>query len=1221
MGKRVFGATLLCALLLCVRISAANIVYTVNFNSSVTAEDASAINYAISQAYGTSSTAQTNAVIPPPPPAASQLSGTMSIPGVVIDGSESQIAKLEEGIATMYQVSPENVTVTVDSVEGAAQRRLLAVDTVVSYVIATTDAATATALIATIAAVDTTEAVKIFNEAGLTEITAIEISVPIHQNMSPPPPDQPNPPPPDQPNPPPPDQPSPPPPDQPSPPPPDQPSPPPPDQPSPPPPDQPSPPPPDQPSPPPPDQPSPPPPSPPPYPVYVEGTKFSHYAVYAESPLATPANLVELRINLADGSSVNGTTVSRIDTASFASTLQLISAPALFDGDHSTVAITTGTSSSVGPLTYVSGTKIMLTNTATGWGTQDGVKEAYLQIRSDQNGCPVDKCTTEDICYTAITVMQSGALQTDLGDECNFFYRPSTEKWYGVITTTWGWDEPFIDEITKQWTVTTVGSAASPGYCAGQWPADIVPGSILAVAFELKAPLEATGGRLLVEGGALSGLALYGSNDAGQNWTRVASLDVISTARNYGCGVSTSCDHDVFGPAPVGSHVYRFVANINGSSSSVPQIGDVSAYLADGTELVFPASELTFLKPLASAATGAAAMTADTTFAALAAPVVDGDGIFSLTTDKPIHMFSLQLKSSPDIAVYRDDVLVSSAAEATAVVVDGALSFTHRVSHFLAVVGRGTSPAVSEFRAWYGATRAIVGAHDAREIIDWVTVHPTTHTGNGTLFDGVLELHPTSPLRFETAATDKVLLYVQIPKNVIPTSGAVWSQELISASMYLAGDLPTDPSVLPGWSPLSSVEIYEGYARLIGSDSEYVVEGLYVEHGAIAIDMDGVEVPGVDLLPSLNTSTLSQLGAYVVSYGGDPTGYSAQTRRVFTGPVGPTVRQGLQLNVIQHEDNSTQLVVDMAQIFDVGNTELTYQVEVNNRALVNLTTNNSFIVLSKIDGKVGVVEVTVSAYAVESYAQPSRADVKFNYTIFSNSAPYRTILALPDVFGPQQNIELADYFSDPDNDSLTYEVIVSDSAVVSASIVGNELFLTNTSNYEQTETATVTVIARDVSAQANDSFTITFIYVAPTIRFIFEQPRTFVQIQGAMTTTADVSYTGTWTMYTTTLDFSVFPSSIALGIWATMGDRNLYYAEDCGRFPQAYNCNNWGAFTAYVDVSSDKGVSWTNIYTSGSTHADNTWRYATRVSGRDWTYDNTVVTLTAGYYYKFRSNP
>jgi hypothetical protein len=52
--------------------------------------------------------------------------------------------------------------------------------------------------------------------------------------------------------------------------------------------------------------------------AYPEAQKYSRYAVYAESPLATPANLVELRINLADGSSV-----SRIDAASFASTLQL----------------------------------------------------------------------------------------------------------------------------------------------------------------------------------------------------------------------------------------------------------------------------------------------------------------------------------------------------------------------------------------------------------------------------------------------------------------------------------------------------------------------------------------------------------------------------------------------------------------------------------------------------------------------------------------------------------------------------------------------------------------------------------------------------------------------------------------------------------------------------------------------------------------------------------
>jgi hypothetical protein len=285
-------------------------------------------------------------------------------------------------------------------------------------------------------------------------------------------------------------------------------------------------------------------------------------------------------------------------------------------------------------------------------------------------------------------------------------------------------------------------------------------------------------------------------------------------------------------------------------------------------------------------------MAADTTFAALDGAVVDGEGIFSLTTVEPVHEFAVQMKSlEGGVAVYRDDVLVSAATEGvlsaptpeptiqftsgswkiskwqytyssvdsdasqyvylltdvggtdhsslgikydwsskqwldfgsnvpaatsfpqsgTVITTNeftftdpyhnGKVMFTHRVSHFLAVVGSGTSPAVSEFRAWYGATRAIVGAHDAREILDWVTVHPTTHTGEGTLFDGLLDLHPTSPLRFETAATDKVLLYAQIPKNVIPTSGAVWSEELVSASLYLADDLPSVPSYLSTNSP------------------------------------------------------------------------------------------------------------------------------------------------------------------------------------------------------------------------------------------------------------------------------------------------------------------------------------------------------------------------------------------------------------------------------------
>ncbi len=166
-----------------------------------------------------------------------------------------------------------------------------------------------------------------------------------------------------------------------------------------------------------------------------------------------------------------------------------------------------------------------------------------------------------------------------------------------------------------------------------------VPGAqpTATVTFDLASPVAVTGGRLLTKDGAPSGLAVYGSNDGGATWTRAASLDVISTARNYGGG-----SHDVFGATPAGAHVYKFVAanvlvdtqtTLGGCDCTdtcdthgnwyepwcyvastcadpaktgtpawapcqVTRVGDVSAYLPDGTEYVFPASELTHVSPL-----------------------------------------------------------------------------------------------------------------------------------------------------------------------------------------------------------------------------------------------------------------------------------------------------------------------------------------------------------------------------------------------------------------------------------------------------------------------------------------------------------------------------------------------------------------------------------------------------------------------------------------------
>jgi hypothetical protein len=98
----------------------------------------------------------------------------------------------------------------------------------------------------------------------------------------------------------------------------------------------------------------------------------------------------------------------------------------------------------------------------------------------------------------------------------------------------------------------------------------------------------------------------------------------------------------------------------------------------------------------------------------------------------------------------------------------------------------------------------------------------------------------------------------------------------------------------------------------------------------------------------------------------------------------------------------------------------------------------------------------------------------------TNNAPTRTSKALPDVTGPQV-FNLAELFQDVDGDSLTYEIIVSNSSVVNTTVVDGT-YLHVTRGFEESEqsvikSGTVTIIARDSSAQTSDTFTVTFAFV------------------------------------------------------------------------------------------------------------------------------------------------
>ena len=1110
--------------------------------------------------------------------------------------------------------------------------------------------------------------------------------------------------------------------------------------------------------------PSPPPtpPSPPPdapaavstAPVVSGPQTFSKLAIYAEQPLASEAKLVELRINLADGSRVGNATVNRIDTSSVGKVLSLpapdpvesiqitgkdwgpghhsgsalhyehvatvgttyryqlkeyptsgygiqydfvemkwedwesglpdadeitqsgatvtdntyfsfpnpYGAPPLFDGDHATVAIA-AKATVAGPLTYDLPYSYNVTLKAYSHEWENTQSLYRMFTFCDASSLPNIEYVTHfgnaiGVCNSWYQNDYQGSY-VDIGEVLFTFSSPTRITSFTASSDLAKKYQPAFDVYENG--VLVVGDDAAPGSGDDSFTKTLswtdVPATVAtaSVTFDLASPLSVTGGRLLTKDGAPSGLAVYGSNDDGATWTSAASLDVVSTARNYGGG-----SHDVFGAAPVGSHVYKFVAA--GNSSSAPEIGDASAFLPDGTELVFPASELTFLAPLASAALGSHAMTADADYAALNSAVTDGASLFSLTTDEPVHSLSIQIKGGIDLDVYRDDVLVSAGDEATKAYLPpdtvsqvtitggeylgygwktwtstyedahenlfsthgftiryakstppkwelgdatlsqtgttvsstevvfedpymtlGATAHSHRVSHFLALSGSGTTPAVAELRAYYGdPLKGIVGAHDAREIVDvqlvqsalvapvaklfydsgnwkyneeshmvydedlstsevfryhqqgqssryitytvatktWTTPsssHPysidtsaapsikmwssghsdwtnlgtfadpyaNSGTDAGTLFDGVLDLHPTAPLRFETvsAGAGDVLLYAQVPKNVIPTSASVWAEGLVDPALYLAEDLPSSSG---SWSnKLFDATLYAGYGVPIGANPLSVATGQYAELGASARYVNGTVAPDVVFDQDKTPEALGENGKHVVTYV-DATGtFSEATREVLTGPVGPSSVLESAPSVVQDVSDTSAKTVDASIFFDAGGATLSYAVDTTNHALLNalaVDPQTGVVTLTKNEGVTGSATVAVTATAGERYALSKSASVSFSFSVISNQAPTAAV-ALEDVSG-DATLNLTEYFVDANPEqTLTYGVTVSDPNVVNATLEGPILRVRN--GLFRDGTATVTVTASDGISNVTDAFDATYTFTV-TLQFATE---------------------------------------------------------------------------------------------------------------------------------------
>jgi surface protein len=343
------------------------------------------------------------------------------------------------------------------------------------------------------------------------------------------------------------------------------------------------------------------------------------------------------------------------------------------------------------------------------------------------------------------------------------------------------------------------------------------------------------------------------------------------------------------------------------------------------------------------------------------------------------------------------------------------------------------------------------------------------------LFDGSLEMHPDDALQASGIVSDRVLFYAEVPKNVIPNYGEVWSDGLTHAALYFAQEVPQDASNVALWYKLVDLKRYAGYARVIGANPLYATTGAYAELGAEAVKVNGEVDTSVILEASKLPSELGVNGAHVVSYGGKRMNYSLAERDVRVGPIGPSVDGAGAPDVSDTIGATTTRDIEVSQYFTAGSgTTLRYEASTNNNGLVGLTISGSDIRLEAHPNVTGTAVITVKAIANEAYAQPGSATLTFQYVIESNGAP-NIAVAIPDVQG-RQILNLTNYFSDADpghQAALVYTFTNGDSDVLNATLVDGELHLEN--GLFRDGTSTVVVTATDpVGASVNDTFTITF---------------------------------------------------------------------------------------------------------------------------------------------------
>ena len=152
---------------------------------------------------------------------------------------------------------------------------------------------------------------------------------------------------------------------------------------------------------------------------------------------------------------------------------------------------------------------------------------------------------------------------------------------------------------------------------------------------------------------------------------------------------------------------------------------------------------------------------------------------------------------------------------------------------------------------------------------------------------------------------------------------------------------------------------------------------------------------------------------------------------------------------------NTTATIDASSYFrDRDGDQLSYTAETSDSGVANASTSGSTVTISGIAS--GTAVVTVTARDPGGLEARQRADVTVRATNrapeASGTIPTQTLEA-----GSSGSIDVAAYFSDPDDDALMYAATTSDAAVATASVAGSVATISAVS----AGTATVTVTASD----------------------------------------------------------------------------------------------------------------------------------------------------------------